>query len=87
MPTSHDREDDECVDGSTVSPATVYVDVMGMNTMLSVVYICTVACIYFGGHCSIDQYMYIIHIDQNALSVDSSGMAAQGRRNRWQGYL
>ena len=33
MPTSHDREDDECVDGSAISPATVYVDVLGMNTM------------------------------------------------------
>ena len=24
MPTSHDFEDDECVDGSAISPATVY---------------------------------------------------------------
>ena len=27
MPTSHDCEDDECVDGSAISPATVYVHV------------------------------------------------------------
>ena len=33
MPTSHDREDDECVDGNAISPATVYVDVLRMNTM------------------------------------------------------
>ena len=33
MPTSHDREDDECVDGNAISPATVYVDVLGMNLM------------------------------------------------------
>ena len=29
MPTSHDREDDDCVDGSAISPATVYVNVLG----------------------------------------------------------
>ena len=27
MPTSHGCEDDECVDGSAISPATVYVHV------------------------------------------------------------
>ena len=38
MPTCHDCEDDECVDGSAISPATVYV--AGLNALIGT-YSCT----------------------------------------------
>ena len=61
MPTSYDCEDDECVDGSAISPATVYVHVFRTSKKgtivfedehpleLSVVHMYS----YFRGHCSI----------------------------------
>ena len=61
MPTSYDCEDDECVDGSAISPAIVYVHVFrtskkgtivfedGHPLELSVVHMYS----YFRGHCSI----------------------------------
>ena len=34
MPTCHDCEDDECVDGSAISPATVGLYVAGLNALI-----------------------------------------------------
>ena len=55
MPTSHDCEDDECVDGSVITPATVYVQVQKLNNCIHVCedknqlefqqYTCRVVCI------------------------------------------
>ena len=67
MPTSHghDCEDDECVDGSAISPATVYV--AGLNAPIGI-FSSTHAQLFvfiLRDHCSIDRYTW----NQSVLSV------------------
>ena len=64
LPTSHDCEDEEYVDGSAISPATVYVAGLVHRLELSVVHMHS-CCIYFRGNCSIDQYI----LNRSVLSV------------------
>ena len=59
MPTCHDCEDEECVDGSAISPATVYV--AGLNALINwnfniVVHSGMYSCLYLfqGYNCSIE---------------------------------
>ena len=61
LPTSHDCEDEEYVDGSAISPATVFVAGLVHRSELSVV----VVCIYFRGNCSIDWYI----LNRSVISV------------------
>ena len=61
MPTSHDCEDDECLDGSAISPAIVYVYVFRISKNGTIVFEdelrleVSVVHMYscFRGHCSI----------------------------------
>ena len=55
MPTSHDCEDDECVHGSAISPATVYVVELIICTDWN--FHVQFFLYYFRGHCSIIWYI------------------------------
>ena len=58
MPTSHDCEDDECVNGSAISPATVYMCMFWGLIVFEDEHQVVHVCIDLSGHYSIDQCIW-----------------------------